>query len=278
MKLVSRVVIMSLLCFGCASGCDRDENATLELTEDQIEQAERRASRRLRELGCKVAEAEDQWMGTSGMMVSIAPEHVTKEGENLPEVRAEFRHLRRLFLIVDRTPIGPRGLAQLRPVNNLLLLSAQTTLTDDKGLAQIEGIVSLRLLRLNRSRISDSSLRHIERLPELKLLYLSHTLLTDQAMTHIAKLKRLTSLQIEGTQLTDEGATHLAELPELTHLGMNGTKITDKTVPVLLTLKKLRHLAIDQTKITDAGLQQLIEGLPECRIECVTVEVGKQAL
>jgi hypothetical protein len=275
MKPATTFVIAACLCVLVVSGCDRDDAAALELTEDQLEQAERRASQRLRELGCKVVEAEDQWIGTSGIAVKIATEHITEDGEILLDVLVEFRYLRRLFLIVDRTPIGEKGLAQLRKLNNLLLLSAQTTMTDDKGLAQIEGIVSLRLLRLNRSLISDNSLRHIERLPDLKLLYLSNTLLTDEAMPHIAELTQLTSLKIENTKLTDKGVAHLEALPGLIHLGLTGTGITDKSVPVLLGLKKLQHLTIDQTKLTDSGLRQLVTGLPECRIECVILEAER---
>lgn len=248
------------------TGCGNSDGQAVVLTESELIKRERAAIERLKELGCKVEEAEDQWLQTSGILVYLAAEHIGEDGRILPDIFREFRNLRRLFLIVDATPIEKDGLAQLRDLDNLLLLSAQWTPTDDEGLSQIQGIVSLRLLRLNWSKVTDDGLRHIERLPDLLMLYLSGTGVTDEAAARIGQLKQLTALQLSHTEVTDFGVKQLASLAELTHLGLDATGITDKSIPALKSLAKLQYLNISETDLTREGLLELREALPECRI------------
>ena len=260
------IALISVIGLFATTGCEQDTGA-VELTEDEIEQAERRSVERLKELGCKVEYAEDQWLETSGIMVWLAPEHITDEGRIRDDVMLEFRYLRRLFLLVDATPIKAEGLAQLRLLDNLLLLSARTTTTDGKGLQEIEGIVSVRLLRLDRTQVDDDSLRHIERLPELVMLYLSHTTVTDAAVERIVSLKKMTALKLSHTKITNAGVAGLTSLKKLTHLGLDGTDIDDGAIPSLLQFKSLELLDISGTDITTDGLKQLIDGLPDCYIQ-----------
>ncbi|MBI1314051.1 hypothetical protein GC176_22375 [bacterium] len=256
------VTSLSVLTAGCWNSSDQ----AVVLTENELIRRERAAIERLKELGCKVEEAEDQWLQTAGILVYLAAEHIAEDGRILPAVFREFRNLRRLFLIVDTTPIRTEGLSQLRDLDNLLLLSAQWTMIDDDGLSQIQGIVSLRLLRLNWSRVSDKGLRYIERLPDLLMLYLSGTRVTDAAAEQIGKLKQLGALQLSHTKLTDTGVAKLGSLTELTHLGLDATEVSDASIPVLKLLQKLQYLNVSETRLSLEGLQELHEALPECRI------------
>lgn len=248
------------------SGCGNSADEAVVLTESELIKRERAAIERLKELGCKVQEAEDQWLQTSGILVHLASEHIDDEGRILAEVFREFRNLRRLFLVVDGTPIQKSGLAQLVDLDNLLLLSAQWTPTDDDGISQIQGIVSLRLLRLNWSQISDDGLKYIDRLPDLLMLYLSGTKVTDEGAVRIARLKQLTSLQLSHTPVTDFSVKQLASLADLAHLGLDATKITDACVPSLKSLKSLRYLNVSETALSRDGLLELSETLPDCQI------------
>ena len=248
------------------SGCGTSSSEAVILTESELIKRERAAIERLKELGCKVLEAEDQWLQTSGILVHLASEHIDDEGRILAEVFREFRNLRRLFLIVDTTPIQKTGLTQLVDLDNLLLLSAQWTPTDDDGIAQIQGIVSLRLLRLNWSQVSDEGLKYIDRLPDLLMLYLSGTKVTDEGAVRIARLKQLTSLQLSHTPITDFSVKQITSLANLTHLGLDATKITDDCVPSLTSLKNLRYLNVSETALSRDGLIELGEKLPDCQI------------
>jgi internalin A len=247
-------------------GCGGSSGEAVVLTESELVSRERTAIERLKELGCKVQEAEDQWLQTSGILVHLAEEHIDGQGRIAADIFQEFRNLRRLFLIVDMTSIQSAGLAQLRDLDNLLLLSAQRTATDDDGLSQIQGIVSLRLLRLNWSKVSDDGLKYIDRLPDLLMLYLSGTGVTDEAAVRINRLKQLTALQLAHTELTDDGINQLTALTVLTHLGLNATAITDDCIPVLQSMTNLQYLNVSETQLSGDGLLRLGEALPDCRI------------
>lgn len=247
-------------------GCGRSDQQAVVLTENELIRRERAAIERLKELGCRVEEAEDQWLQTSGILVHLASEHIDGEGRILPEVFREFRNLRRLFLVADATPIRTDGLAQLRDLDNLLLLSTQWTQTDDEGLSQIQGIVSLRLLRLNWSQVTDAGLKYIERLPDLLMLYLTGTHVTDEAAIRIGQLKQLTALQLSHTAVSDSGVRQLRSLSQLTHLGLDETAITDKSIPALKSLTELQYLNVSRTGLTPEGLLELRDALPNCRI------------
>ncbi len=262
---VLMLVLVPGLC--CLTGCGKDANGPLELTADQIELKEREAIEQLKELGCKVAEVDDPLIGTPGVLVTIFNEHLTTTGIIRTDVMSQFRYLRNLFLVADATRISTDGLAQLRTLNNLLLVSAQWTSTSNKGLASIEGIVSLKLLRLNWSLVTDDGLTHIERLPELAMLYLSGTAVTDKVVSHIRPLKSLKALQLSHTGITDEGLAKLEGFADLTHLGLDGTVVTDDSISVIAGFKSLEYLNVSDTDMTDAGLKKLKEALPECRVE-----------
>jgi len=249
-----------------ASGCGDSSGEAVILTESDLIKRERIAVERLKELGCKVREAEDQWLQTSGILLFLANEHIDEQGRIIAEVFREFRNLRRLFLIVDGTPILQPGLSQLQDLDNLLLLSAQQTATDDEGLSQVQGIVSLRLLRLNWSQVTDDGLKYIDRLPDLLMLYLSGTAITDEAAPKIARLDQLSALQLSHTAITDFSVKQLSSLTNLTHLGLNATEITDDSIPTLKSLTKLQYLNVSETGLSRNGLIELRDALPDCQI------------
>jgi hypothetical protein len=262
---VLMLVFVTGLC--SAVGCGKDKNGSLELTSDQIELRQRKAIEDLKELGCKVAEVDDPLIGTPGILVTLFREHLTTTGMIRTDVMSQFRYLQNLFLVTDATRISADGLAELRNLNNLLLVSAQWTSTNDKGLASIEGIVSLKLLRLNWSLVTDDGLKHIERLPELAMLYLTGTAVTDKVVPHIRPLKSLRALQLSHTGITDVGLAGLNGFAELTHLGLDGTVVTDDSIPVIAGFKSLKYLNLSDTDMTDAGMRKLRDALPECRVE-----------
>lgn len=254
-----------VLVMSTSFGCDNSKRA-IELNEDSILKAERRSIEILTEAGCRVTETDDDLVGTSGILVTLFPEHLTENGNLLPAVLRELRDLRRCFLVLDGTPVSQTGLAELRTLSNLLLLSVQFTKIGEKELQQIEGIVSLRLLRLSRTRVNDDSLRHITRLPELVMLYLSHNEITDQGIEHIVELRRLKALKLSETKIEDPSIVRLSELVDLEYLGLDQTQISDACVPYLARLKKLKYLNLSGTKVTPEGLTKLKTSLPDCFI------------
>lgn len=261
------LILVTVVALFSTAGCGKDENGSLELTSDQIELRERKAIEQLKELGCKVAEVDDPLIGTPGILVTVYKEHLTTTGKIRTDVMSQFRYLRNLFLVTDATRISADGLAELRNLDNLILVSAQWTSTDNKGLASIEGIVSLKLLRLNWSLVTDDGLKHIERLPDLAMLYLTGTAVTDNVVPHITPLKSLKALQLSHTGITDVGLAGLKGFAELTHLGLDGTVVTDDSIPVIAGFTSLKYLNVSDTDMTDAGMRELKDALPDCRVE-----------
>jgi len=245
------------------SGSNAD---AVSLTEDEILKRERAAIERLKERGCHAELRTDEWIGVAGVLLTLFPEHIDEKGHIVKEVFADLRYLRNCFLVLDATPISNEGLADLKTLDNLLLLSLQQTPITDEGMGQVEGIISLRLLRLNWTRISDHGLRHIDRLPDLVMLYLSGTRITDNAMLHIVELKKLAALQMSFTKITDKACASLPKLPELQFLGLDRTRVTDVGVTHLRSCKKLAYVNLTQTTLTDKRLVDLRSEIPDCRV------------
>lgn len=257
---------MTLLGVGSLAGCG-SESKSIVLSDDELERRERRAIDALRAHGCKLEEREDEIIQSRGILVRMYPEHLTDTGTIQSELIRELRDLRQCFLILDGIPIKPAGLAELKTLNNILLLSVQRTPLTDDGLRQIEGIVSLRLLRLNWTKIGDDGLRHINRLPELRMLYLTGTKITDHGAQQLVILKKMQALQLAETKITDQGAAQLAGLSELEFLSLRATDVGDETVAVLSKLKRLKRVDLTDTRMTADGIQALKDALPECFVE-----------
>lgn len=261
------------------AGCGENEKVAIELSEELKLKLQFKAVERLREMGCEVKEVDDKWLGISGIMVRLHPEHFTPEGLIRKDVISQFRHLLNCFLVLDRTPISDAGILPLREINNLRLLSVQQTAITNKGLSNIQGIISLRLLRLNWTRIDDDGLKYMDRLPDLALLYLSGTKITDRSLEKLVTLKKLAALQFSHTAVSDDGLPHLLELKNLEYLGIDYTQVTDRSVPLLIDLGKSRNLVymdVTGTGIQAAGVQELIQELPDCAIDAKpTIKVDR---
>lgn len=257
---------ITLLGVGSLAGCGSDSTSIV-LSDDELERRERKAIDALRSQGCKLEEREDEIIQSRGILVRMYPEHLTEAGTIHSDLIRELRDLRKCFLVLDGIPIKPAGLAELKTINNILLLSVQRTPVTDEGLRQIEGIVSLRLLRLNWTKIGDDGLRHINRLPELRMLYLTGTKITDQGAGQLVILKKLQALQLADTKISDHGAAYLAGLSELEFLSLRGTDVGDDCVAVLSKLKRLKRVDLTDTRMTAEGIQALKDALPDCFVE-----------
>lgn len=244
-----------------------DDSGAVSLVEDEDLRREREAIERLKERGCRAEIRTDGWIGVAGVLLTLFPEHFNEKGHIVKEVFGDLRYLRNCFLVLDDTPVSNDGLADLKLLDNLLLLSLQRTQVTDEGVGHIEGIVSLRLLRLNWTGITDHGLRYIDRLPDLVMLYVSGTRITDNAMLHITELKKLAALQMAFTEISDKACATLPELPELQFLGLDGTDVTDVGVTHLRSCPKLKYVNLTRTALTDRRLVELRSEIPNCRIE-----------
>jgi Leucine-rich repeat (LRR) protein len=87
------------------------------------------------------------------------------------------------------------------------------------------------------------------------------------AAAWIGRHTRLEMLYLQYTNTSDDGLKNLEGLPKLFYLDLNSTAITDRSIAHLTKLTALKELYLRGTKISPAGLAQLQEALPNCKIE-----------
>ena len=196
----------------------------------------------------------------------------------------ELRPLKELreFRVADNG-LHELGDAELRAAGQfpkLQSLSVSGREMTDAGVKEIAGLSSLRVLRLRGSNkppgadgihryqppaLTDAALRNIGTLKELRVLGLSTSGASDAGFKELAGLKQLTRLDLNYTLLTDAGLKELGGLTNLTHLSLAETKVTDAGLAVIKGFKSLTSLQLPRG-VTDAGLKEIREALPECKV------------
>ena len=69
-------------------------------------------------------------------------------------------------------------------------------------------------------------------------------------------------------EVTDAGLVHFKEMPKLQRLSLGGCiQITDAGLVHLQDLTELTQLDLSNTKVTDAGIAELQQSLPNCKIK-----------
>ena len=90
--------------------------------------------------------------------------------------------------------------------------------------------------------------------------------ISDDDLLPLLKLSRVESVSVAHTSITDEGLSHLGGLTNLKSLTLSYTAITDAGLVHIKGLAKLRDLTLPK-RITDAGITDLQNSLPNCKIE-----------
>jgi hypothetical protein len=113
-------------------------------------------------------------------------------------------------------------------------LSLDSTQISDDGLAHLKGLTKLEVLSLRDTQISDNGLAHLGRMTELRILYLGGKDITDVGVAHLERMTKLEELALFDTHVSDNGLGHLRELTKLKRLLLVGNlQITDKGVKEL---------------------------------------------
>jgi len=71
------------------------------------------------------------------------------------------------------------------------------------------------------------------------------------------------TFSLAGTEVTDAGMAHLETFTKLNSLDLRDTQVSDAAVPQIKKLKSLRHMYLSDY-ITDAGIEELMQGMPNC--------------
>jgi Leucine-rich repeat (LRR) protein len=132
----------------------------------------------------------------------------------------------------------------------------RATQITDAGLAHLRGLRGLQVLSLGSSQVTDAGLAHLRALTGLQELSFDGTQVTDAGVTHLQALTELTRLTL--WEITaPEALGELQELPALKELRLAGDEVCDEDVAALHGDSRLVSLEIENGNLSDVGLAEL---------------------
>ena len=166
--------------------------------------------------------------------------------------------------------LTPAGMAQLRTLSRLKVLSVRG-FTDSHGfVAGLTGKTGLRRLWLPQAAVTDDEMAIIGGFTDLEFLQLDGSNVTDRGFAHVANLKKLSLLDMPGVRITD--LAPVADLVQLDLLVLAPDRATPaRSVPgpggpsslgPLRRLTKVTQLILGATRIEDRDLA-VVAGLPK---------------
>jgi hypothetical protein len=112
---------------------------------------------------------------------------------------------------LDRVAVEDADLEQLRVFPELDHIDVWCKNVTDRGLASLRSLKGLKILTLSGAEVTDASLVHVAALHELEGLCLARTNVTDYGLALLQDLPRLRYLNVRGTHVTDRGVQQLLE-------------------------------------------------------------------
>jgi hypothetical protein len=137
--------------------------------------------------------------------------------------------------------------------------------TDD-DLKLVGSISTLEELDLTKAPIGDAGILHLAHLENLRTLHLKETKVTDAGLPALGTLRSLWVLRLDHTRITAAGLIGVQGLKDLERLDLDGTKIGDSDLGHFTAFVRLRRLSLYHTQVTSAGVDQLQNALPDCRL------------
>ncbi len=89
----------------------------------------------------------------------------------------------------------------------------------------------------------------------------------DAFLNEAEFLTSIRLINLKNARITNRGVQDLAGLKTLETLILDANQIDDSALPHLYGLSALRSLSLRATRVTPAGVQALMDKLPECRVE-----------
>jgi len=167
-----------------------------------------------------------------------------------------------------RSPINQEVLRRLRELPTLNCLDVSGTNFSDADIVHFQGQLLLKTLRLNGTKVTGEGLSHLAGLDTLDWLELAGAPVTDDGLAHLPAFPALTQLNLSSTKITDEGLRRWKKPKGLRSLHlMRVVGVTDDGIDTLSELKELASLNLVGTGMTAAGVENLQQLLPKCKID-----------
>ncbi|MDP6447339.1 MAG: hypothetical protein QGG36_14455 [Pirellulaceae bacterium] len=156
---------------------------------------------------------------------------------------AAFRHRRIVQVSFSGDRFSPDALKYFGDLPLLERVSLIDTTVDDEALLSLAALIRLREVLVLNAPITDKGVARLKELPQLEKLWLA------------------------GTGISNEGLKHLTPIVSLKHLNLNGTEIGDDGMQHITPLRSLERLNVENTDLTVVGVSELIQAMPNARIE-----------
>jgi hypothetical protein len=145
---------------------------------------------------------------------------------------------------------------------SLAVLEADVSLLEPNALEELKALPHLRQLVLH-GRVDDAWIHQIAALSGIRHLNLPDAQFTNAGLRTLAALPRLELLRFRSTHVNDEGMRTVATFPALRFLHLIDVPITDEGLAHLHGMADLESFYLDGGRCTDAGLQDLLQALPQ---------------
>jgi Leucine Rich repeat len=231
-----------------------------------------------------------RWLGVDflGAVEDVDFSYSLPDGSPGPQFRAALARLPNLSRLRELWLHGETatdfGLVHIQGLTRLEYLEINWSAdgVTDVGVACLKRLTNLKILTIQDTRMTDQGVAHLGKLSRLESLMIDRNPITDEGLAKLRSLTRLKYLHVGGArveedkgvyiktfrsdEITDAGLVHLKGLTELRGLGIEGTGVTDQGLRHLEGLSKLTHLYIAGTRITDAGAKTLQQAIPGLKI------------
>ena len=137
-----------------------------------------------------------------------------------------------------------------------------------RNLGLLKGVSNLQLMEC--PNLTPEGLEELQQLP-LEYLHIGNLRLTEEHVSALARHKALKRLHSQG--IDDSVVAGLANMESLVWLGFENSQLTDKGLQELKNFKGLKtvngtpHISVAGSKVTAAGVADLKQALPNCKIE-----------
>jgi serine/threonine protein kinase/Leucine-rich repeat (LRR) protein len=156
----------------------------------------------------------------------------------------------------------------------LVAIDLSGTEFDDTDVRGLKPLVKLQELNLAETRITDAGVPQLQSLTSLRRLVLDGDAIRGPGLTHLQDLTELTDLRLGCPALTELFLVELGGLKKLERLSLARSHVSDKGAKYLSPLTRLKELDLSDTQFTAAGVAELKQSLPQCRI--ITTMVARQ--
>ena len=167
-------------------------------------------------------------------------------------------------LRIRQTRVAGAALASFPGLESLDLNYDRTF--NDAGLASLKSMTGLTTLYLRGTSITDEGLKNLAGLTKLTQLDLADDGITDDGLAALAGLTHLRTLNLQASNVTDAGLDAIRGMTGLEELSLYRTKVTNAGLAKLANLKDLRAVDLRYSRATASGVQELVAGLPNCKV------------